>query len=60
MCCDHLVCASCAGPVAAGGCSVCRTARAELHGTPTISYAAVVAVLATFLALALALKLIAG
>jgi hypothetical protein len=60
MCCDHLVCASCAGPVAAGGCSVCRGARAQLHGSTPIPYAALVGVLAAFLTLALALRLIAG
>jgi hypothetical protein len=31
MCCDDLVCARCAQPVAQGGCPVCRHARAELH-----------------------------
>jgi hypothetical protein len=34
MCCDNLVCASCARPVADGGCAVCRSARAELHARP--------------------------
>jgi hypothetical protein len=31
MCCDDLVCARCAGPVAEGRCSTCRAARAEFH-----------------------------
>jgi hypothetical protein len=31
MCCDDLVCARCAGPVAEGRCPTCRAARAELH-----------------------------
>ncbi|GAB3660692.1 hypothetical protein GCM10027589_22520 [Actinocorallia lasiicapitis] len=32
MCCDHLVCASCAGPVAEGRCGSCRAVRAQMHG----------------------------
>ncbi|MBX6388307.1 MAG: hypothetical protein IRZ08_04770 [Frankia sp.] len=31
MCCDDLVCARCAGPVAEGRCPSCRSARAALH-----------------------------
>lgn len=31
MCCDDLVCARCAGPVAEGRCPACRAARASLH-----------------------------
>jgi hypothetical protein len=31
MCCDDLVCALCAGPVAEGRCASCRSARASLH-----------------------------
>jgi hypothetical protein len=31
MCCDDLVCARCAGPVAEGRCPACRAARAALH-----------------------------
>jgi hypothetical protein len=31
MCCEDLVCARCAGPVAEGRCPTCRAARAELH-----------------------------
>jgi hypothetical protein len=30
--CEHLICAQCTGPVAEGRCSVCRSARADLHG----------------------------
>ena len=29
--CDHLVCASCAGPVAEGRCPSCRARRADVH-----------------------------
>jgi hypothetical protein len=30
--CEHLICATCAGPVAEGRCATCRAARAEVHG----------------------------
>ena len=33
MCCEGLICASCAGPVVEGRCSVCRAARDEMHHT---------------------------
>jgi hypothetical protein len=31
MSCEHLICASCAGPVVEGRCPVCRAARAHVH-----------------------------
>jgi hypothetical protein len=31
MCCEGLICASCAGPVVEGRCSTCRTARDHMH-----------------------------
>jgi hypothetical protein len=31
MCCEDLVCARCAGPVAEGRCPTCRAARASMH-----------------------------
>ena len=31
MSCEHLICASCAGPVAEGRCPVCHAARARMH-----------------------------
>jgi hypothetical protein len=34
MCCEHLICARCAGPVAEGRCASCSAARADLHATP--------------------------
>ncbi|MDQ6873621.1 MAG: hypothetical protein M3042_00955 [Actinomycetota bacterium] len=34
MCCEQLICARCAGPVAEARCPVCRSARAGLHGAP--------------------------
>jgi hypothetical protein len=55
MCCDQLVCASCTRPVAEAACSVCRTARAELHGAQPLPYAVLAAGLVLVLALALLL-----
>jgi len=55
MCCDNLVCASCARPVVEAGCTVCRAARAELHGTQPLPMAAFLAVLAVLLLLAVVL-----
>ena len=55
MCCDNLVCASCSRPVAEARCSVCRAARAELHGVQPLSMAAFLAVLAVLLLLAVVL-----
>jgi hypothetical protein len=31
MSCEHLICASCTGPVVEGRCPVCRAARADVH-----------------------------
>jgi len=48
VCCDQLLCARCAAPVAEAGCPTCRAARAELHphaGLPVVPLAAVLAVL---------------
>jgi hypothetical protein len=48
MCCERLLCARCAAPVAEAGCAVCRATRAELHphaGLPVVTLAVVVAVL---------------
>ena len=34
MCCEHLICANCSGPVAEGRCSVCRNGRQQFgHGS---------------------------
>ncbi len=32
MCCEHLICARCTGPVVEARCPSCRAARADLHG----------------------------
>ena len=30
MCCEHLICANCSGPVSEGRCNVCRGSRQQL------------------------------
>jgi ferredoxin len=58
MSCEHLVCASCAGPVVEGRCPVCRAARAEVHShgafglSPQAILVALVVVLAVLIAVA--------
>jgi ferredoxin len=58
MSCEHLVCASCAGPVVEGRCAVCRAARAEVHShasfglTPQAVLAIVLLAVVVVLALA--------
>jgi hypothetical protein len=50
MCCEHLICANCAGPVAEGRCSVCRSQRARMHHEGSgLSFPAMAAVLLTLL-----------
>jgi len=56
MCCDNLVCASCSRPVAEAGCTVCRAARAQLHGSQPLPMATFLAVLAVLLLLAVLLS----
>jgi hypothetical protein len=31
MCCEHLLCAACSGPVSEARCPTCRISRAEVH-----------------------------
>jgi hypothetical protein len=53
MCCEQLVCASCARPVAEARCSVCRAARAQMHGSgPTVSLALIAVAVTVLLAAA--------
>ncbi len=53
MCCEHLVCASCAQPVVQAGCPVCRAARAQLHtSAPTLNIALLAVVVTALLAIA--------
>jgi hypothetical protein len=56
MCCERLLCARCAAPVAEAGCAVCRAARAELHPGAGLPIATLVAVVALLLALAVVLQ----
>jgi hypothetical protein len=56
MSCEHLICASCAGPVAEGRCPACRATRQHVHHshssvTPQL-------IIAGILALALLLVLV--
>lgn len=54
MSCDHLVCATCAGPVVEGRCATCRAARADLHrnaGLSATQFLAVLVALAVLFAL---------
>jgi len=57
MCCEHMVCASCAHPVADGRCPTCRAARSQLHGgsaaAPPYSYLIAAALLFAALVLLL-------
>jgi hypothetical protein len=52
MCCEHLICARCTGPVAQARCHSCRAARADLHG-PRLAAGPQAIVLLTVLALIL-------
>ncbi|MGF7236423.1 MAG: hypothetical protein ACQSGP_15880 [Frankia sp.] len=54
MCCDDLVCARCAGPVAEARCPACRSARDQMHhSTFTLSPQAVVLVVTVLVLLCL-------
>lgn len=62
MSCEHLICASCAGPVAEGRCAACRAAHAARHGHGprlTAESAIVLAVLLALIGL-MAVRLTAG
>lgn len=56
MCCDHLVCASCARPVADAGCPVCRAARMRLHGSAPVPLTVWLALVVGLLGLAFVLS----
>ncbi|OAA20120.1 hypothetical protein UG55_108134 [Frankia sp. EI5c] len=52
MCCEDLVCARCAGPVAEGRCPSCRAARQSMHHPSfTISPQLLIALLTVLIAL---------
>lgn len=56
MCCEHLVCASCAHAVADARCTVCRATRDRLHRHGAMQPTSVLIVLAALLALAAVLS----
>ncbi|NUP49959.1 MAG: hypothetical protein HOW97_22000 [Catenulispora sp.] len=49
MCCEHLICANCAGPVSEGRCSVCRGHREQMHRGGGVSASTLTAVFLTLL-----------
>ena len=60
MSCEHLICARCGGPVSEGRCPACRTAKAEVHHHPQVSYRPHVLVASVLLILLLAALAIHG
>jgi hypothetical protein len=57
MCCEHLLCAACSGPVSEARCPTCRDSRAELHhhrlsGLSAETVALIVALIAVLMTLA--------
>jgi hypothetical protein len=57
MCCEHLLCAACSGPVSEARCPTCRSSRAELHhhrlgGLPVEAVALVVLLIAVLMTVA--------
>ena len=60
MCCEHLVCASCAHAVADARCPVCRSARDRLHRHSTMQPLTVALLMAALLALAAVLSVHLG
>ncbi|GAA1981314.1 hypothetical protein GCM10009838_48170 [Catenulispora subtropica] len=49
MCCEHLICANCAGPVSEGRCSVCRSHKEQMHRSGAMSFSTMAAILLTML-----------
>ena len=60
MCCEHLVCASCAHAVADARCPVCRSARDRLHRHSTMQPLSLLLLMAALLALAAVLSVPLG
>ena len=60
MCCEHLVCASCAHSVADARCPVCRSARDRLHRHSTMQPLTLLLLMAGLFALAAVLSLHLG
>lgn len=58
MSCEHLICASCAGPVVEGRCAACRAAKVQVHHTqPRYGIPLLLMVLIATLLLIVALRL---
>lgn len=60
VCCEHLVCASCAQVVADARCPVCRSARDRLHRHSTVQPLSLLLIISALLALAAVLSLHLG
>jgi len=60
VCCEHLVCASCAHAVVDARCPVCRSARARLHRQSTMQPLSLLLLLAALLAVAALLSIHLG
>jgi hypothetical protein len=61
MCCEHLLCAACSGPVSEARCPTCRSSRAELHRHRFSAFSAeTVALIALVLAVLMTLARLQG
>jgi hypothetical protein len=60
VCCDHLVCASCAHAVVDAHCPVCRAARDRLHRNSTVQPLSLLLIVAALFAIATVLSLHLG
>ena len=56
MCCEHLVCASCAHAVVDAHCPVCRSARDRLHRHSSMQPLSMLLIIAALFALATVLS----
>jgi hypothetical protein len=56
VCCEHLVCASCAHAVVDGHCPVCRAARDRMHRSGAPSSATLLLAIAVLVSLAAVLS----
>jgi hypothetical protein len=58
MCCEHLICANCSGPVSEGGCNVCRGSRERMGHHDEGGGISVTAMAALIVALTIAVALL--
>jgi hypothetical protein len=59
MSCEHLICASCAGPVVEGRCPACREAKTHVHHSqPNLSVPLIIIALIALVALMVGLHLV--